>query len=303
MKKKYLLLTATLFAVSMFTACMDETAEPPVSDTPFISSAVSVGEVNTTIADLKVKYRLKMTQQGDAAYTQVKQDLVFEGVVVGNDISGNLYQKLVLSELAADGTIQSINLGIKNTNLYSYFPLGCTVRVNLNGLWIGNYGYVPTIGTPYQTSKGNLKLGSMLLQDCKTHVQLVEGPGEDVVKTLLTPTPIDAVFLGNQSNKDIKNTPKLVVMEGIFTEADGERIFTPNVSSAEDPENGYDDGYARNRNFQVASQVVLVRTSTRNEISNTIIPSGLVRVTGFLTYYGSDWQLQMRDLNDLEIPE
>jgi hypothetical protein len=296
---KYLFKYLPLLALLTFTACMDEHDEPPANGDASVYSLTSVGDVNTTIADLKVKYRGKMTANN--TYVKVLNDEVFEGTVVGNDISGNLYQKLVLSELTPEGDVQTIYLSIKNTNLYSYFPLGCSVRVNLKGLWIGNYGYVPTIGTPYRTSAGNMRLGAMLLEDCHTHVQLIEGPDAATKERLLTAEPIDGNWLSNDGNKNINNCPKLVVMEGTFPEADGERIFTPNVSEAEDPLNGYDAGYARNRNFKVGRTTVLVRTSTRNEISVAVIPTGRVRLTGFLTYYGSDWQFQMRNLADMEV--
>ncbi|MBE6256070.1 MAG: hypothetical protein E7105_11295 [Prevotella sp.] len=282
-----------------FTACIDEHDEPPADADAGIYSLTSVGDVNITIADLKTRFHSKMTANN--TYTKVLEDLVFEGTVVGNDITGNLYQKLCLSELTPDGAVQSIYLSIKCTNLYSFFPVGCTVRVNLKGLWIGNYGYVPTIGTPYKTSAGNMRLGVMLLQDCRTHVQLVQGPDEAVKSKLLTPKAVDATWLGNDGNKNVNNTPMLATMEGTFSEADGERIFAPNVSETEDPLNGYDAGYARNRTFKVGKKSVLVRTSTRNEISNAVIPSGRVRITGILTYYGSDWQFQMRSLADLEV--
>ena len=287
------------FAFLAFTACMDEHDEAPACEDVGVYSTTSVGEVNTTIADLKVKYHGKMTSNND--YKKVLEDEVFEGTVVGNDISGNLYQKIVLSELTPNDEVQTINVSIKLTNLYTFFPLGCTVRVNLKGLWIGNYGYVPTIGTPYKTSQGNIRLGAMLLQDSRTHIQIVEGPDLATKERLLTPQPVDASWLANDANKHINNTPKLTVLEGIFTEADGERIFAPDVTVDEDPLNGYDKGYARNRNFKVGNETVLVRTSTRNEIALTVIPSGKVRITGFLTYYGSDWQFQMRNLADMEV--
>ena len=292
---------AILLAGCTFTACMDEHDAPPTDVDPGATSPTSVGEVNTTIDDLKSKFVGYMSKSN--LYVQVEEDLVFEGVVVANDKSGNVYQKIVLSEQTPAGYIESINLNIKNTNLFAYFPLGQAVRVNLKGLWIGNYSQVPTIGTPYKTSAGNLRLGPILMQDCRTHVQLVEGPDEATKQKLLTPQVVDDTWLSTNSNFSIHNSPILVTMEGTFPEADGKRIFTPNVSSAEDPDNGYDAGYARNRTLQVGSVKVLSRNSTRNEISLTVIPSGKVRVTGVLTFYGKEWQLQMRDLNDLEILE
>lgn len=286
-------------ALFTFFACMDDHDEPPAKEDIGVYSTTSVGDVNTTIAGLKTKYRSVITTNN--TFVKVLKDEVFEGTVVGNDISGNLYQKIILSELTSEGTVQTIYVSIKLTNLYSFFPVGCSVRVNLKGLWIGNYGYVATIGTPYKTSKGNKRLGAMLLEDCHTHIQLVDGPDAETKEKLLTPQPIDGAWLSDKSNKNLNECPKLAVIEGTFTEADGERVFAPNVSEAEDPLNGYDDGYARDRKFKVGNTTVQVRTGTRNEISQTIIPSGRVRLTGFLTYYGSDWQFQMRNLMDMEV--
>jgi hypothetical protein len=143
----------------------------------------------------------------------------------------------------------------------------------------------------------------MLMELCRTRVQLVEGPSPLQKKALLTPLEKDGDWLKQSSNRNINNSPMLVTLEGYFPEADGKRVFTPNVSVEEDSDEGYDAGYAKNRNFNVGGTNVLVRTSTRNEISYTVIPFGRCRVTGVLTYYSNDWQLQMRDLKDLEVLE
>ncbi len=305
--KNNIFLLLFLFSLA---SCMDNVPEPPQDVDAGMTSATSVGEVTTTIEGLKSTYAGYMMKSnlytlvgGDDEAGQVTGDVVFEGVVVANDVSGNVYQKIVLSELTPAGNIESINVSIKSTNLFSFFPLGQAVRVNLKGLWIGNYSMVPTIGTPYKTSAGNLRLGTMLQQDCKTHLQLVEGPDAATKEKLLTPKVVDEAWLADGANLNIHNSPILVTIEGKFPEADGQRIFTPNVSEADDPDNGYDAGYARNRTLQVGSVKVLARNSTRNEISTSIIPSGKVRCTGLLTYYGKEWQLQMRDLKDLEILE
>lgn len=304
MNNKYIIFifAATVFAAGVLSACMDDTPEPPVAADASeigITSATSVGEVNTTIQALKQKFGAYITANN--TYTEVTEDIVVQGTVVGNDISGNLYQTLLLREILEDGTDQCIQVGIKNTHLCPYFPLGQTIKINLKGLYVGNYSYVPKIGTPYKTSSGNLRLGPMLLEDCHTHIQLVDGPSDEMKSRLLTPVEVDGSWLMTSSNLNRYNTPLLATMVGTFTEADGKRIFAPNVSEEEDPDNGYDAGYARNRTFKVGGADVLVRTSTRNEISYTIIPSGSVRVTGMLTYYGQEWQLQMRDLNDLVV--
>lgn len=298
--KKYIYLAATILAACTFTACMDDVDEPPVKDDNGITSITSVGDVNTTIAQLKTRFKNSISARN--SFEEVEDELIFEGTVVANDISGNLYQTLVLRDIRDDGSDQCIQLGIKNTHLCPFFPVGQTVRVNLKGLWIGNYSYVPKIGQPYFTSAGNKRLGPMLFELCRTKVQLVDGPSALKKKALITPLSKDEAWLSNKSNLNINNSPLLVTLEGYFPEANGERIFTPNVSQEEDPEEGYDAGYAKDRIFKVGNTEVTVRTSTRNEISYTVIPSGRCRITGVLTYYDS-WQLQLRELADLEVLE
>ena len=298
MKTYFYKIAATFFAVCTFTACMDDVPEPPVSDDNGITCQESVGDVNTTIAQLKTRFKNTITARN--SFEEVEEDLIFEGTVVANDLSGNLYQTLVLRDIRDDGSDQCIELGIKHTHLSSFFPVGQTVRVNLKGLWIGNYSYVPKIGQPYFTSAGNKRLGPMLMQLCRTQVQLVDGPSAQIKKTLVTPLVKDEAWLATTSNQNINNAPLLVTLEGYFPEADGQRIFTPNVSEEEDPVEGYDAGYAKDRSFKVGNTEITVRTSTRNEISYTVIPTGQCRLTGVLTYY-SGWQLQLRELNDLEV--
>ena len=297
MNKKYAILGLTLLAACSFTSCMDDVDEPPVQ-TPKEVGITYDGDMtpNITIKQLKQKYQTEMTTNN--TYTKVTKDLIFRGIVVGNDVSGNLYQTLVLREIRSNGDDDLIEVGIKNTHLSPYFPLGSVVYVNLNGLYIGNYSYVPKVGQPYKTSSGNLRLGPMLLELCRTNVKLMKTT-QDQVTAALTPVQVDAAWLS--ANLDLSHTPTLATVEGTFTEADGKRVFTPYVSEHEDPQEGYDDGYAKNRALKVGSATVQVRTSTQNEISYTVIPSGTVRVTGILTYYNKEWQLSMRDLNDLEI--
>ena len=113
--KKYIYLAATIFAACTFAACMDDVDEPPVKDDNGITCQESVGEVNTTIAQLKTRFKNSISARN--SFEEVEDSLVFEGTVVANDISGNLYQTLVLRDIRDDGSDQCIQLGIKNTHL------------------------------------------------------------------------------------------------------------------------------------------------------------------------------------------
>lgn len=276
-----------------FSSCSEDFDEPETTES-FITSPTSIGTTNTTIYDLKNKYKSLMTSSN--SFEVVNDDIIFEGVVAANDgEQGNLYQTILLRDSdSTTGTDAAIELGIKNTCLYPYFPLGQRVKVNLNGLYIGVYSKVAKVGQPYYTSQGNLRLGPMLIQYCSTNIELVGTPNTDCPEC--RPLQLDATWLSASTNANYVNYPQLATIEGTFKAADGSLTFAPDSEK--------DAGYGVDRDFIVKtgskSVTVTVRTSTQNELSYTVLPKGKCRITGLLTYY-SGWQIVLRDLNDLVV--
>ena len=302
-----------------FASCMDEYDEPNTDNRVVVTSPVSVGEVNTTIGEVKDKYCASsagadISRNASNFCTRVNENLVIEGVVVANDVSGNLYQTLMIRNIdAAAGTDQSIILAIKNTCLYPYFPLGQRIKVNLNGLYVGCYSKVPRIGQPYYTSKGNLNLGPMLLNMCATNVELVGEPdlsAPELVPEDLTDATGEA-WLRAEANRVYSNVPRLAPVTGLLAAVQGPAPrprarrpparLDPPLPKIFAPEALYDDGYGVDRTILLKSNTskVTLRTSTQNNISFLPIPTDLHSYTGVLTYYDG-WQVQLRDTNDID---
>ena len=309
MKKIFSLMAAALMAFS-FTSCLDTSEEPDVTE--FSITATDIPAANTTIAAMKDKYSSQMSTNN--AFVQVNEDVIFEGVVVGNDISGNLYQTLILRSIestpgAADD--QCIQLGIKNTFISPYFPLGQRLRVNLNGLYVGNYSKTPKVGQPYYTSAGNLRLGPMLLQLCATNIQKVGTPDPSAPE--LTPmdftTAEGQAWLKASANRTYKNSPMLAKAYGYMDEMSeakresrkkgelsGEWEPLPKIFA---PKALYDAGYAVDRTLVLDNSTkVTIRTSTQNTISYLAMPTDKRTYTGIFTYYDG-WQIQLRDVDDI----
>lgn len=318
MKKILFLLAFGVMATTLLTACMDEHDEPN-TDHLIITSPTSVGEVNTTIGAIKDRFCADNTsadfsRNASNFYTKVTDSLVIEGVIVANDISGNLYQTLMIRNIDAEqGTDQSIIVAVKNTCLYPYFPLGQRIRINLCGLYAGCYSKVPRIGQPYWTSKGNLNLGPMLLDMCATHIELVGKPdlnAPELVPEDLTDTEGES-WLRATANRTYSNVPRLARVSGLISEVQGDAANTPDKGENSGeyeplpkifaPEALYDDGYGVDRTIQLKSNTskVTLRTSTQNNISYLPIPSDVRTYTGVLTYYDG-WQIQLRDTNDIQ---
>lgn len=345
--KKYSFLLVSLFGLFAFASCMDSNDEPN-TDNFLVTSPTSIGEPTTTIGAIKAKY-CASSKGSDFArnssnwYSKVHEDMIIEGVVVANDISGNLYQTLLLRYIS-DSEDQCIQLKIKNTCLYPYFALGQRLRINLRGLYVGCYSKTPTIGQPYFTSiaskddetRGNNNLGPMLLELCRTHIELIGQPNPnapELVPVDLTDADGDAWLSAKKANQTYENCPMLVSVRGnieemepakrnvpargkvtletepLYEMIDGRLVeYTGDFTDLEDktlhkiwaPEVLHDDGYGVDRNIklQTKDSKVVLRTSTENDIAFSPIPDNIRTYTGLLSYY-NDWQVQLRTLKDI----
>lgn len=285
------MLLAALSLCSL-TACMDSYDEPN-TDGYLVTSPTDIGEVNYSIAQLKSDRSDLFTQSN--VMEEVKDDKILEGVVCANDQGGNLYQTLLIRQIDSSRPAtdplhdQAIVLAIRTTWLTPYFPVGQRIKVNLKGLYIGCYSKLPKIGQPYYTSSGNLRLGPVLFELCKTHVQLVGKPDATVPEC--QPKVLDEAWLKDKANQTYLNYPQLVTVSGSIKEADGKAIFAPDELK--------DAGYGVDRTLNAGSQKVTIRTSTQNDISYAVMPQGEHSFTGLLSFYNS-WQVQLRTLDDIK---
>ncbi len=312
MKKHFSLILLAVGAL-LLPSCMDNVDDPNTDDY-LITSPVSVGEVNATILDVKTKFcassaGAEYVRNQSNFFSKVKEDLVIEGVVVANDVSGNLYQTLLIRNIdETAGTDQCIQVAIQNTCLYPFFPLGQRIRVNVTGLYAGCYSKVPKIGEPYITSNGNEALGPMKMPVCKQNVQLIGLPNPNAPELI----PVDYTA-GNVSlpTQNYKNSPMFAKVRGVIKEVQGNNKDKQDVGELSGekeplpkiyaPECLYDAGYGVDRTIKLtgSSKTVTIRTSTQNEVAYTVIPEDERIYTGMFTYY-SGWQIVVRDLKDIE---
>lgn len=316
MKKIYFMALMACFAsLPLMTSCMGD-EDDPNTDGFIVTSPVSIGEVNSSIGAVKEKYcaqsnTAEIVSNSSNFFSKINEDLIIEGVVVANDAGGNLYQTLMLRQIdQVDGQVvdQSIILAIKNTFLSPYFSLGQRLKVNLKGLYAGVYSKVPKIGQPYRTSSGNFRLGPMLLELCSTNIELVGKPNLQAPEL----QPVDLTQTGVGSlKKNYKTVPMLATVEGTIDEVQGSaknEAATGELSGKKEPlpkifapEVLYDAGYAVDRNLTLSDNKgkMTLRTSTQNPIAFMVIPEDKRSYTGMLSYY-SDWQIQLRSIDDIQ---
>lgn len=329
MKLKFLSIIAVAALGLFTTSCMDDHDEPNTDDV-VVTSPTDIGEVNATILSVKEQFCVDATKADYARnmsnfYTKVNDDIIIEGVVCANDISGNLYQTLLVRNIddptkAGDPAHdQSIILSVRSTALYPYFALGQRIKINLKGLYAGIYSKTPRIGMPYKTSSGNINLGPAPFESLKTNVQLIGKPNADAPELI----PLDKTgqtgdaWLRASTNKTYENTPILATVRGMIKEALPENRNTLDKGTTSDvlnkeeslsangkkifgPYELHDEGYGVDRTLNLISNnsTVAIRTSTKNRVSFIELPEDARSYTGVLSYY-STWQLQLRDTNDV----
>ena len=194
-RKCGLVMGAALLTISstLLTACHDGDWDAPAS---YADAQASYGnkelkETNViTIEQLKTTYASVIS---DGTQQQVTKDTQIKGVVIGNDAGGNIYKSVYLQD--ATGVIQ---LCINRSNTSVYLPVGQTVLVELNGLYVGSYGKQPQIGGGSYVSGNYVNLSRMEQAVWMQHFKLV-GKTDGTLETV-TPIEVKAVATGSSPN-------------------------------------------------------------------------------------------------------
>ena len=282
-----------LAALLSFASCMNDFDSEAVGTNEF--TAENVGEPNTTITEVRTRFSAAI---GNSSWEAVDEDLVLEGVVTANDISGNLYQQILIQEVGQDGTLRTdvpgIMVGMKGlSNFYTIFPVGQRIRINLKGLYVGGYGKQAKIGQPYINTNGAMRMGPMAWPYVKTNIQKVGTPNP----TLVTAREITAADL-TSGNID-KLTPMLVMMKGV-TIPDAASVDKTQYSFAytADP-TVYSVEHRIKFSDGTTPSTCSLYTSTSANFACEVMPKGTVTLYGMLGRYSSSYQMQLRDINDV----
>lgn len=263
----------SILALSLFTmtSCMNDFDEPDFKEPPFGNN--EIGEANMTIAELKTKYASTISASG---VEEITEDIIIEGVVVANDITGNIYKQFIID----DGT-SAIVIGVNDVGLYAIMAKGQKIAVDCKGLHIGGYGKSAQIGGLYEG-----KIGRMSKSVYPKHVKLIGVPGE----TRIEPQVVDASFF-TDSNKN--NLPVYVKLENItINEANGTETWAPDSRVA--------FSNTVKNTTKIGNTTVYILASTYADFAVETLPQGVLNATGVLTRYNNDWQFVFSSTDNFE---
>ena len=274
-------------ACILLASCMaDDYAAPEIDEAPYGNN--NLEEINViSIAQLKTKYASVITNND---MKEITDGIQIKGVVVGNDIEGNIYNEVSID----DGTGAFI-ICIAQGGLFGYLPVGQEILVALKGLYIGAYGQQGEIGMPYTSASGSTYVSRMSRFVWNSHFKLLgDAKPESVVaeefdKSLLNDSKKMATYMAEKCGK-------LMVLRDVqLQEANGTATFAPKDGSVRLTSN------CANRVFTgIPSNQLVLRTSTYADFANNPMPTGTVDVTGVFTRYRDTWQILLRTADDIK---
>lgn len=217
-------------------------------------------EANVTVAKLK-EYYASITNP-----TLIETDFVLKARVSANDVSGNVYKQIYIQDETG-----AINIGIDQNSIFTYYPVGQEVFLELKGLYMVKYGDELQIGF------GNTQANRIPWEALQLHLHKSGWPDSTALKPALR-------TIGALTDKDV-NT--LVKFENIYFVNGGKNTFALADKASDEP---IKDG---------AGKSIIVRTSNYASFAKTQLPSGSGDLTGILGRYRGTWQLIVRDKPDV----
>lgn len=274
----------------LFVSCMDGDWDAPDTTPQAAYGNNAITEDNVvTLAQLRAmdNYKNVLTQFRDSK--EVTEDVKLRLRVTGNDLGGNLYNKVSLQDVNGDAIIATVYAG----GLFGYLPVGQEIIIDLKGLYIGTYGYQQQIGVPYTTASGNTYPGRMPNWMWQQHIKLVP--------TTIPDSAIEPVELTASMVKanDWSLAGKLVKLTGVsFTDANGQNVWAPAGDTVGEEEANTD--FSINRYIKGFNSNCYISTSTSAKFAHEVIPSGTHDVTAVLVRYNTYYQLTLRTIDDVK---
>ncbi|PCH78314.1 MAG: hypothetical protein COB98_00705 [Flavobacteriaceae bacterium] len=171
-------LTILKFAASLFllvgvlAACVEDNKY----DTPQITCNEPDVTVNATIGEVKALYA--------GSVVHITSDMIIEGYVVSSDEAGNFYGSLHFQDALVDPTI-GFQLDTNLPDLYTKYPAGSKIVINLNGLYLGDYNGVLKVGGLFD-SYGSLKVGRLSADKTSKAIYLACDENADVIPNIVS---------------------------------------------------------------------------------------------------------------------
>ncbi len=269
-KNKFQKATSFLLLISIFSACVKDQNYA----TPTVDCTEPTMAITNTIKQVKEMYTF-----GGA--TNIDTDVVIEGYVVSSDISGNIYKTLSIQDKTENPTA-AIKIAIDQTDMYTKYEVGRKIYVKLKGLAIGySFGSIQigkSVGPDLDRIPA-LEVNNHIIRSCEVEeiipkVVAISDLNEDMLEMLIEIKNIQ--FRTNELGASYGNIDNNSTVNRVL------ESFNSNCNLLDDVE---------------------VRNSGYSDFKNQLIPEEKGSVVAIFSNYYDDFQLYLRDMEDIKLTE
>lgn len=238
-----------------------------------------------SLLDLKKKH----IQEG--AFTPIEEDVSVSGIIIANDIQGNLYKQIIIQD--ESGALPVLIDGY--AQLYSEFPMGFRLLIQCKNLTLNDY-------------RGNIRLG--YAPNIRSHRQdtiLAGIPRLVLNEHILKKTPDRMPAPQTVRIAQILENTKIISKEKMYARLQNQLIriegiqFKNTAATFADP---------KRKRFSVGHTLsdcqgaeINLRNSSFATFSAQILPKGNGSFTGYYTLFNNDVSLYIRSLQDIQFNE
>jgi len=278
MKNTLLYIAAAALGVSaLLSSCDDDFTTPPVVMPPTENV-----ESTMTLPEFKAEYWKTITAPQTLGTLADGDSIILTGRVCSSDESGNIFKNIVVQTVDENGKQYAINFSVDEYDLYTIFPFGQEVAIKATGMSIGGYRGLMTFGVISGDQADRMPLSTLKAHMVRNRMALPEPAKVDT--TLTTIATLNAAK--SNQNDLMEWQSRLIRIDGVSFEDAGQQ-YAPSATT--DRYIKDDDGNRIN-----------VRCSSFASFKNDEIPYGKGSVTGILSYYGTNWQILLNDVNGVE---
>jgi hypothetical protein len=206
-------------------------------------------------------------------FEPITKSMALEATIVANDEHDNLYKSISIQDSSG-----GILLNLDGSSLYQTYPVGTTIRVRLQNLFLTDYRRMLQIVASIDTSSGQL---------------LTTG----------IPVPLFSKFI-KVVKENTNVVPMLVSFKNLADSLQGRLIKISNVEfSAADTNSTFADkknkiGASRSLKF-CSGGTIYLRTSGYADFAGISLPKNNGDIVGIYSVYNYEKQLLLRDTSDI----
>ena len=262
-----------MLSASLFSACDDDMAQPPLS----MPSSDLVA--NTTIEELKqLYYQADNNYCTEVGTNAAGEDIIISGRVISSDKSGNVFKALFIEDETS-----AIQIRLDQYDLYESFQYGQDIRIKVTGLNIGAYGGLLQLGGPVN----NGTPGRVAEADIPAHVQ-ADGLADPDLITIYEVTIPELQTIIADKDEMLRWQSRLVKLDNVSFEGAGSQAFTQTGQN-----------YTSRNITDADGNKVILYTSSYSDFAQKLMPTGSGSVIGMLSYFNGKWQIIINGLDDI----